>query len=180
MLCFGVWQFLQVLWLCLRRWQFHLLYPWLNSRVLDGRTMGTMVSRSLSGPTTSESRCHAATYTTMKLAYRLTSALEESTGGSLLKQFCCHWPIISRRFVFRLRCNWKLALVLSIANPDIRLGGANLKGRDGFDSHSSHHVGTLGKSLTHSCLWRFSVKFRHSICAVSGALLSRSGLEEVL
>ena len=49
----------------------------------------------------------------------------------------------------------------------------------GFDSLFSHHVGTLGKSLTHSCLWRFGVKLRHSIRAVSGALLSRSGLEEV-
>jgi len=38
----------------------------------------------------------------------------------------------------------------------------------------------LGKSLTHSCLWRFGVKFRHSIRAVSGALLSNSGLEEAL
>jgi len=46
--------------------------------------------------------------------------------------------------------------------------------------HSSRHVGTLGKSLTHSCLWRFGVKLRRSIHAVSGALLSRSGLEEVL
>src|SRR6218665_2846988 len=27
----------------------------------------------------------------------------------------------------------------------------------GFDSHSSRPVGTLGKSLTHSCLWRFGV-----------------------
>ena len=50
----------------------------------------------------------------------------------------------------------------------------------GFESRSSRHVGTLGKSLTCSCLWRFSVKFRHSIRAVSGALLSRSGLEEAL
>src|SRR6218665_1545787 len=50
----------------------------------------------------------------------------------------------------------------------------------GFDSRSSRHVGTLGKSLTHSCLWRFGVKLRHSIRAVSGALLSRSGLEEAL
>ena len=49
-----------------------------------------------------------------------------------------------------------------------------------FDSRSSHHVGILGKSLTHSCLWRFGVKLRHSILAVSGALLSRSGLEEAL
>ena len=50
----------------------------------------------------------------------------------------------------------------------------------GFNSRSSRHVETLGKSLTHSCLWRFGVKIRHSIRAVSGALLSRSGLEEAL
>ena len=50
----------------------------------------------------------------------------------------------------------------------------------GFESCSSRHVGTLGKSLTQSCLWRFGVKLRHSIHAVSGALLSRSGLEEAL
>ena len=50
----------------------------------------------------------------------------------------------------------------------------------GFDSRSRRHVGTLGKSLTHSCLWRFGVKLRHSIRAVSGALLSRSELEEKL
>src|SRR6218665_3119573 len=34
----------------------------------------------------------------------------------------------------------------------------------GFDSRSSHHVVTLGKSFTHSCLWRFGMKFRHSMC----------------
>jgi len=28
----------------------------------------------------------------------------------------------------------------------------------GFKSRSSCHVGTLGKSFTHSCLWRFGVK----------------------
>ena len=41
-------------------------------------------------------------------------------------------------------------------------------------------LGTLGKSFTHSCLWRFGTKFRHSIRAVSGAPLSSSGLEEAL
>jgi len=48
----------------------------------------------------------------------------------------------------------------------------------GFDSRSSRHVGTLGKSLTHN----YGVKFRHSRAtrALSGALLSRSGLEEAL
>ena len=50
----------------------------------------------------------------------------------------------------------------------------------GLDSRSSRHVGTLGKSLTHSCLWRFGVKLLHNIRAVSGALLSRNGLEEAL
>ena len=50
----------------------------------------------------------------------------------------------------------------------------------GFDSCSSRHVGTLGKSFTHSCLWRFGVKFQHSIRAVSGAPLISSGLEEAL
>src|SRR6218665_484248 len=50
----------------------------------------------------------------------------------------------------------------------------------GFDCRSSRHVGTLGKSLTHSCLWRSGVKLRHSIRAVSGALLSRIRLKEAL
>jgi len=51
---------------------------------------------------------------------------------------------------------------------------------NGFNSCSSPHVGTLGKSFTHSCLWHFGVKFWHSIRAVSGAPLSSSGLEEAL
>ena len=46
----------------------------------------------------------------------------------------------------------------------------------GFESRSSHHVGTLGKSFTRSCLYRFGVKFRHSIRAVSGTPLSSKGL----
>ena len=49
-----------------------------------------------------------------------------------------------------------------------------------FDSRSTRHVWTLCKSFTHSCLWRFDVKFKRSIRAVSGAPLSSSGLEEVL
>src|SRR6218665_2389187 len=56
--------------------------------------------------------------------------------------------------------------------PFVRVDTYRPKGR-GFESHSSHHVGTLG-----SCLWRFSMKLRHSIRAVSGAPLS--GLEEAL
>ena len=50
----------------------------------------------------------------------------------------------------------------------------------GFDFRSSRHTGTLDKSLTHNCLWRFGVKFRHSIRAVSGAPLSSSRLEAAL
>ena len=42
----------------------------------------------------------------------------------------------------------------------------------GFDSRSSRHVGTLGKSFTQSCLWQFGMKFQHSIRAVSGAPLN--------
>src|SRR6218665_584044 len=40
----------------------------------------------------------------------------------------------------------------------------------------------MGKSLTHNCLWRFGVKFRHSIRAVSGAPPSSPswGLKEAL
>src|SRR6218665_1050226 len=49
-----------------------------------------------------------------------------------------------------------------------------------FESHSSRHVGTLGKSFTRSCLWRFGVKLRHSICAVPGMPLRSSGHEEAL
>src|SRR6218665_1200074 len=41
----------------------------------------------------------------------------------------------------------------------------------GFNSRSSRHIGTLGKSLTRGCLWRFGMKLRHSIRAVSGATL---------
>ena len=53
----------------------------------------------------------------------------------------------------------------------------------GFDSPSSRHVGTLGKSFARSCLWRFGMKLQHSIRAMSGTPLSTvssSGLEEVL
>ena len=50
----------------------------------------------------------------------------------------------------------------------------------GFDSRSSRHVGTIGKFLTHSCLWRFGMKFQHSVRAVSGAPLNGRALEEAL
>src|SRR6218665_468852 len=60
-----------------------------------------------------------------------------------------------------------------------RVNACRPEGR-GLESRSRHHVGTLGKSFTHSCLWCFGVKFRHSIRAVSGAPLSSRGLEEAL
>ena len=60
-----------------------------------------------------------------------------------------------------------------------RFDAFRLKGR-WFESCSSRHVRTLGKYFTRSCLWRFDVKLRHSICAVSGALMISSGLEEAL
>ena len=41
----------------------------------------------------------------------------------------------------------------------------------GFDSHSSRHVGTLGKSFTCSCMpVHFGVKLRYSIRAVVGSV----------
>jgi len=46
-----------------------------------------------------------------------------------------------------------------------------LKGH-GFESSSSRHVGTFGKSFARSCLWRFGVKLWRSIHAVLGAPLS--------
>src|SRR6218665_1839030 len=48
----------------------------------------------------------------------------------------------------------------------------------GFDSRSKRHVETLGKSFTHSCLWRFGIKFRHTIYAVLRTPLSSSVLKE--
>ena len=53
------------------------------------------------------------------------------------------------------------------------------KGRR-FESRSSRHVGTLDKSFTRNCLWRFDVKLRHSSHAVSGTPLISSGFEEAL
>ena len=53
------------------------------------------------------------------------------------------------------------------------------KGR-GFKSHSSRHVGTLGKSFACSGLWLFSMKFQHIIHAVVGAPLISIGPEEAL
>src|SRR6218665_426236 len=63
--------------------------------------------------------------------------------------------------------------------PVARVDAFSPKGH-GFDSRTNRHVGTLSKSFTHSCLWHFGMKCRHSIRAVSGAPLSSSGLEEAL
>jgi len=49
-----------------------------------------------------------------------------------------------------------------------------------LESRSSRHIGTLDKSFIRICPWRFGVKLRHSIRAVSGAPLSSNGLEEAL
>src|SRR6218665_2767097 len=40
-----------------------------------------------------------------------------------------------------------------------------------FESRSSRHVGTLGKSFTHSCLWRFGAKLEPTpyLCCVGSA-----------
>ena len=37
----------------------------------------------------------------------------------------------------------------------------------GFESRTSRHAETFGKSFTRSYLWRFGVKLRHNIRAVS-------------
>ena len=37
-----------------------------------------------------------------------------------------------------------------------KFGALSPKGRR-FESHSCHHVGTLGKFFTHSCMYRFGV-----------------------
>src|SRR6218665_2992411 len=53
----------------------------------------------------------------------------------------------------------------------VRVDAFRPEGR-GFESRSNRHVETLGKSFNRSSLWRFGVKLRHIIRAVSGALLS--------
>src|SRR6218665_1201834 len=95
--------------------------------------------------------------------------LTDCTGGSLNLTAC----------LTRLLTN----LTAWVSECDCGRGGGSLPFRPngrGFKSRSSRHVGTLGKSFTHSCLWRFGVKLRSSIHAVSVVPLSSSGLEEVL
>src|SRR6218665_829466 len=78
-----------------------------------------------------------------------------ATGNAVYKARCGTWWRIGRVEAFR---------------PEGR----------GFESRSNRHVETFGKSLTRSCLWGFGVKLRNSIRAMSGALMSSSGLEKAL
>ena|SRR6218665_1957687 len=75
-----------------------------------------------------------------------------------------------RRGHFRAEAWWRIG----------RVDAFRPKGH-GFDSRSiaATYIGTLGKSFTQRCLWRFGVKFRHSIRAVSGAPLSTSRLVDL-
>ena len=79
--------------------------------------------------------------------------------------------------VFYILLLWVLLYMNNITGG--RFDAFHPKGRT-FESHSSRQLGTLGKFFTRSCLWRFGVKFRQSIRAASGALLSSGGLEEAL
>src|SRR6218665_499034 len=93
----------------------------------------------------------------------------------LLMEFLVFYALIPRRlgcflFIsFAVGHEWRIG----------RVDAFHPRGH-GFDSRSSRHVRTLDKSFTHSYLWRFGVKFRHSIRAVSGGPLSSRGLEEAL
>src|SRR6218665_1381474 len=88
----------------------------------------------------------------------IPSFLKTAMHNSRLKQTC-------------FKCGaWWLIDRVNTCQPDGR----------GFESCSSRHVRTLGKSFTPSCLWCFGEKLRHSIRAVTEVPLSSSGLEEVL
>ena len=39
----------------------------------------------------------------------------------------------------------------------------------GFDSRSNRHVGTMGKSFTHSCLWRSEILAQYPCCVESAS-----------
>src|SRR6218665_1182023 len=80
------------------------------------------------------------------------SRVGNSFWNELPLALCGAWWLIGRFEVFRLKGRW-------------------------FESPSGRHVGILGKSFTQS-LWHFGTKLPHSIRAVSGAPLSRSGLEK--
>ena len=89
---------------------------------------------------------------------------------------------ISRQFCFPRDNLREIIIIIVICGMWWRFGRVDAfrtKGH-GFNSRSSCHVRTLGKSFTHSCLLHFGVKFWHSIRAVSGAPLSSRGLEGAL
>src|SRR6218665_352557 len=75
------------------------------------------------------------TYLTMTRLYQQTVALTTVLLESTLN--CGAWWLIGRFGAFHLRgCR--------------------------FESRSSHHVGTLGKSFTSSCLWCFCMKLHET------------------
>src|SRR6218665_801218 len=100
------------------------------------------------------------------------------------------WLMLPRKTLTLIHPLWLLQRIRHIVPEDSNmldeLGGTRwLIGRfvafrsKGF-RFESRQVETLGKSFTRSCLWRFGVKLRHSIRAVSGAPMSSSGLVEAL
>jgi len=97
------------------------------------------------------------------------SQLNKSLSQPLSKAWMNYWSLLLRNHMGTRGTSWRISWVDSFQSEGC-----------GFDSRSSRHVGTLFKSLTRSCLLRFGVKLRHTIRAVSGALLSRCGLEEAL
>ena len=93
-----------------------------------------------------------------------------------LLQWVITWTAISSEFrVINWLCQHNCGTWWRIG----RVEAFRPEGR-GFESRSRRHAGTVGKSLTRSCLWRFSVKLRHSIRAMSEALMISDGLEEAL
>ena len=115
--------------------------------------------------------------------------LNPSTSKFLLSDTTHHqlqtlmWPTLIQLLVDCPRCAWGFEVIFSSTYNwcgtwwhSGRVEAFRPEGC-GFESRSSHHVGTLGKSLTRSCLWYFGVKLWHSIRAVSRELLSSSDLK---
>jgi len=81
--------------------------------------------------------------------------------------WCTRFAEVSRHCMESINCGaWWLIGSFVAFRP---------KGRE-FESCSSRHVVTLGKSVTRSCLCLFDVKLQHSIHAVLGGPLNGSGL----
>ena len=101
---------------------------------------------------------------------------------------CCHfqpsWGIARKHWKGVCLLGFALNLVIFCSCCEAwwligRFDAFRLKGR-GFESRSSRHVGTLGKSFTHNCLWRFGLKLQHRIRAVSWGPLSGGWHNEAL